>query len=83
MSCADTRSKNWRRQRKVSKKDQDFTQLMKQVRYALVINNGYLELYCTDETSKKFDSWFEKSDYRDMVVVNEYQKILPTDSVGL
>ena len=64
-------------------KDKDFTQLMKQVRYALVINNGYLELYCTDETSKKFDSWFEKSDYRDMVVVNEYQKILPTDSVGL
>ena len=64
-------------------KDKDFTQLMKQVRYALVINNGYLELYCTDETPKKFDSWFEKSDYRDMVVVNEYQKILPTDSVGL
>ena len=56
---------------------------MKQVRYALVINNGYLELYCTDETPKKFDSWFEKSDYRDMMVVNEYQKILPTDSVGL
>ena len=35
-------------------KDKDFTQLMKQVRYALVINNGYLELYCTDETPKKF-----------------------------
>ena len=50
---------------------------------ALVINNGYLELYCTDETPKKFDSWFEKSDYRDMMVVNECQKILPTDSVGL
>ena len=50
---------------------------------ACIAATGLIGCGKTDETSKKFDSWFEKSDYRDMVVVNEYQKILPTDSVGL
>ena len=56
---------------------------MAKSRMSIVINKSCIELYCTDGTPKGFDSWLSANQYESLIQVRWYQKVLPTDSVGL
>lgn len=64
-------------------KDSQLQKLMEKSRMSLVINKSCIELYCTDGTPKGFDSWLSANQYENLIQVRRYQKVLPTDSVGL
>ena len=64
-------------------KNSQLQKLMAKSRMSIVIHKSCIELYCTDGTSKGFDSWLSANQYENLIQVRRYQKVLPTDSVGL
>ncbi len=64
-------------------KDSQLQKLMAKSRMSIVIHKSCIELYCTDGTPKGFDSWLSANQYENLIQVRWYQKVLPTDSVGL
>ena len=64
-------------------KDSQLQKLMAKSRMSIVIHKSCIELYCTDGTPKGFDSWLSANQYESLIQVRRYQKVLPTDSVGL
>ena len=64
-------------------KDSQLQKLMAKSRMSIVIHKSCIELYCTDGTSKGFDSWLSANQYENLNQERWYQKDLPTDSDGL